>query len=439
MTKVKIEKMAFGGSGIGSLPDGKKIFIKKTVPGDLVDVAVIKGKKEFAFGIVRKIIKASENRINPKCPYFYQCGGCEHQNISYEKQSEIKQSLIEESLVRNNIDIKIDKIIPGSDKEVFYRNSIRFMFELDNKNQLHIARHAYSDERNLVRIDRCLLQSEKSNEIARTILDFINSNVSEKNSFWQLKIREGKRTDEFMIEIITSNHDLPGEKGIIEILKRIQGVKSIYHTVAMAKSLLNLRRRLIFGSPVIYEKIGIFTFQISPESFFQTNSKGVKTLYDTIKMLANVKMGNRVVDLFCGTGSIGIYLSTLAKKVSGVEFVPEAIRDAKDNAKINHLDNIEFICSDVSKWVKRNKNIEINKLIVDPPRAGLNKELISDICNLNFDTLIYVSCNPATFVRDLKYFEEKGIVATKIQPVDMFPQTHHTELVSKLVKSYSVN
>ena len=427
--KVEIEKMGFGGSGIGRLDDGRVVFVKKTVPGDIVDIKILLQKKDFAFGAVNEIIKASPDRIEPDCQYFYRCGGCEHQNIPYEKQLEIKQALVEEALQRNQIKAKVEKIIAGSDKHFYYRNSIRFMFELDNKNQIHISRHA-PDDKSLGVISKCLLQSETSNKIASSIISYINSNISHKSSFWQLKIREGKRTGETMVEIITSDHDLPGEKGIVEALKNIKGVKSIYHTVAPAKSLLKLKRRLIFGSPVIYEKIGSYTFQISPESFFQTNSEGVETLYNKIKEFANIKIGDEVIDLYCGTGSIGIYLSTLAKKVTGIEIVPEAVRDANDNAKINKIKNIEFICADADDLAIEQHDNQI--IIFDPPRAGLSKKLIEQLSNTKFKRLIYVSCNPATFARDLKYFEIVGIKAKRIQPIDMFPQTHHTEVIAEL-------
>lgn len=429
--QIEIEKMAFGGSGIGHLGDGRVVFVKKVVPGDVVDIEIIEQKKDFAFGAVKELIKPSPNRIEPDCQHFYNCGGCEHQNIPYDKQLEIKQSLVEESLNRNQIEAKVEKIIPGSDKQFFYRNSIRFMFELDNKNQLHISRHA-PDDKSLDKIEKCLLQSESSNLIAKTILKHINENISHKKSFWQLKIREGKRTREIMVEIITSDHDLPGEKGVVDALKNIDGVKSIYHTVAPGKSLLSLKRRLIFGSPVIFEKIGHYTFQISPESFFQTNSEGVETLYNKIKEFADVKIGDEVVDLFCGTGSIGIYLSTLAKKIIGIEIVPQAIRDAKDNAKINHVQNIEFVCHDANNLAIQQYSNYI--FIVDPPRAGLSKKLISELSETKWKRLIYVSCNPATFARDLKYFKEYNISAKKIQPVDMFPQTHHIELIAELFR-----
>ncbi|MCX6810917.1 MAG: 23S rRNA (uracil(1939)-C(5))-methyltransferase RlmD [Candidatus Berkelbacteria bacterium] len=441
--EVEIEKMVFAGSGLAHLDygeplrghdqsKGKALFVRKVVPGDIVEVKLVDEKKDFAFGVVEKVIKPSEMRIDPPCKYFYQCGGCEHQNISYQNQLKIKEELVGESLLRNKIDAKVLPIIAGSDKEFFYRNSIRYMFLLDNKNQIQFARHGYPDDRELVAVDRCLLQSEKSNLILEKLRQYINKNIVEKKSLWQLKIREGKRTGDVMVEIITSSDDLPGKKGIVDVLKQIDGIKSIYHTITPAKSLLKLRRRLIFGSPVIQEKIGSYTFQISPESFFQTNSEGVKTLYDKIKEFANVEIGDEIVDLYCGTGSIGIYLSTLAKKVTGIEVVPEAIRDAKDNAKINKITNCEFICSDISNLAIQQYNNCI--LILDPPRAGLSKDLIGKLTTDNWKRLIYTSCNPATFARDLKYFMEKGITAKKIQPIDMFPQTHHTELVAELLK-----
>lgn len=437
--KVKIEKLAFGGTGIGELKNGKKVFVKKTVPGDIVDVEITSEKKSFAQGVIKKLISPSDNRIVPNCPYFDHCGGCDHQNISYENQLKYKDEIFQEILSRAKIKVKPEKIIPTTNNEFFYRNSIRFFLIPDDNNQIALHRHKSktncNDRFNLsyLSIKKCLLQSERSNQIAKTLVDFINKNIEKKHSFWQLKIREGKRTNEIMIEIITSSDDLPGEKGIIEVLKKIDGVKSIYHTIAPAKSLLNLRRRLIFGSPVIHEKIGSFTFQISPKSFFQTNSFGVKTLYDTIKEFADIKFGDEIIDFYCGTGTIGIYLATLAKKVIGVDCVPEAIRDANDNARINHVKNCQFICSDIIKFKILNLKFHDNSIIViDPPRAGLPKKLISKLPTSSFKRLIYVSCNPATFARDLKLFKKQGIYAEKIQPIDMFPYTHHIEAVALL-------
>lgn len=452
--KLKIEKLIYEGFGLGHSSDGKTVFVRKSVPDDELEVNIVKQKKNFAEAEIKAIIVPSTIRQKPRCPYFDECGGCEHMNISYKNQLDQKNQIFREIFGRAKINKMPLSIIPGSNSEFFYRNSIRFFFieendtsyssskarssrPLSSKNNITFARHNYLYEKGYVPVDKCYLQSETCNEILAKLKKYINENVQNKKSYWQLKIREGKQTGEFMIEIITHNEDLPGEKGIVEKLKNIVGVKSIYHVVAPGKSLNQLRRRLLFGSPIIYEKIGKYKFQISPESFFQTNSLGVHTLYDKIKEYADVKIGDTVLDLYCGTGTIGIYLSTLAKKIIGIEIVREAIRDAIDNAKINHIGNCEFICADANTYCSslKTNNQQLSTIIIDPPRAGLSKESIPTICNLDFNRLVYVSCNPATFARDIKIFEENGIVLKKVQPIDMFPQTHHLECVGLLQKA----
>jgi len=438
--KLKIEKLIFEGFGLGHSDDGRTLFVRKSVPGDELEVKIIKEKKSFAEAEIQELIKPSDIRIKPECPYSDKCGGCEHMNISYENQLRLKGEIFNETLSRAKLNIKAEPIIAGSKSDLYYRNSIRFFF-IEKDGQISFARHNYLYENGFVEVEKCFLQSETCNGILETLKKYINENIEDKKSFWQLKIREGKQTGQFMVELITHFDDLPGEKGIVECLKNIDGIESIYHVVAPNRSLKNMHRRLLFGSPIIYEKIGKFKFQISPESFFQTNSLGVKTLYDTIKEFADVKIGDTVLDLYCGTGTIGIYLSTLAKKVIGVELVPEAIRDAKDNAKINHISNCEFICTDVSKYCDslRTTNLPAGRqghqpptIILDPPRAGLSKEIVQNISKTKFKRIIYTSCNPATFARDIKVFEEYGLNLKKVQPIDMFPQTHHIECVGLL-------
>ncbi len=434
--RIKIEKLIYEGWGLGHAEDGKAIFVKKAVPGDLLEVELTKEKSKYAEAILKDIIQPSPLRIEPQCSFFNLCGGCEHQNISYSDQMTQKEELFAETLSRASIKTAVLPIIQAGEP-VFYRNSNRFFLELDTDNNLHYCRHNYLYKNGLVEVKNCLLESEESNNIVETLVGFINTRIENKSAFWQIKTREGKATGEFMIEIITLSENLPQKQEIIEILRKIPGIKSIYQTVAKDRSLKNLKRFLLFGSPVIYEKIGKFTFQISPDSFFQTNSLGIKTLYDKIKEFAGIKIGENVLDLYCGTGSIGIYLSTLAKKVVGIEVVQNAINDAKANAKINKIQNCEFICADATKWLKNNKDIKFDKIIVDPPRAGLDKEIISLLYKLyNFKNfqLVYVSCNPATFARDILEFERVGVKLKKVQPVDMFPQTHHIECVGVLEK-----
>lgn len=427
---IRIEKLIFEGLGLGHDKDGRAVFVKKAVPGDEVEINITKGKKNFAEGVITKIIKPSPLRVEPPCKYFDLCGGCEHQNISYLSQLKLKEEIFSEVLDRAKIETCVEPIISGSNHSTYYRNSIRFFFVLDANNNISFARRHFELSKGYVEVEKCLLQSETCNTILTALKKYINENIEHKSSLWQLKIREGKMTGEFMIEIITSSEDLPGKAGIVGALREIKGVKSIYHTVAPSKSLINMKRHLIFGSPIIYEKIGSFKFQISPESFFQTNSLGIKTLYDVIKKYANIGIDDSVFDLYSGTGTIGIYLSTLARKVIGIEIVPEAVRDANDNAKMNKVHNIEFVKDNVFHYLKyTSAPLENSIIILDPPRAGLDKELIGILSKVKFKKLIYVSCNPATFARDIKLFENNGQKLSKVQPVDMFPQTHHIECV----------
>ncbi|MFA7244358.1 MAG: 23S rRNA (uracil(1939)-C(5))-methyltransferase RlmD [Patescibacteria group bacterium] len=444
--KINIEKIVFAGCGLGHLKYGKKlqghenspgkaVFVKKVVPGDIVEIKLTDEKKDHAFGIVKEVIKPSPMRIDPPCPYFYQCGGCEHQNLSYPNQLKIKDELFKELIQRRGIQINSEPMISGSNHPFFYRNSIRFFFIIDENNKISFARHHFKYDQGYVKVDSCLLQSETCNTIMSRLKEYINEKVEHKSAFWQLKVREGKMIGDFMVEIITSSDELPDKSGIVNTLKSIKGVKSVYHTIAPGKSLKKLQRRLLFGSPVIYEKIGTYNFQISPESFFQTNSLGVKTLYDVIKNYANIEVGDNVFDLYCGTGTIGIYLSTLAKNVTGVEIVPEAVRDAIDNAKINKRHNVEFVHNDALKFLGSSScELENSIIILDPPRAGLDKRLIKILSKVNFKRIVYTSCNPATFARDIKYFKEVGLKLTRLQPIDMFPQTHHIECVGVIVR-----
>jgi len=443
--KLIIEKLIYEGWGIGheennpstKLGAGRAIFVKKSVPGDVLEVKITKEKKSYAEAVIEKIIEPSAKRIEPPCPYFNLCGGCEHQNIAYPDQLKFKAEIFKETLDRQGIETEILQIIQASEP-FFYRNSIRFFLIEKESGQKVFTRHNYLYNDGLVEAGSCLLQSEKSNEILAKILGVVNSDRNKSLSgFYQVKIREGKFTDEFMVELMTEDSILPFESELKTALKEIPEIKSLYHTVTPNKQLQNIRRRLLFGSPIIYEKIGHYKFQISPDSFFQTNSLGVKTLYEKIREFTEVGIGDTVLDLFCGTGTIGIYLSTLAKKIIGIEIVQSAINDAKINARINNISNCEFIHADANLWLEDGQiDKYINaKIILDPPRAGLNKELVEKLSTLDFELLTYVSCNPATFARDIKEFEKYGLKLKKVQPLDMFPQTHHLECVGLISKN----
>jgi 23S rRNA (uracil1939-C5)-methyltransferase len=429
--QIYIEKLIYGGAGLGRGDDGRPVFVKKTVPDDLVEVEIKQDKRSYCLAETKEILRASNDRINPKCPSFGHCGGCEHQNMSYQSQLLAKETIFEEVLARADIETEILPIIPGGEAEFFYRNTIRYFFA-KFAGRICLSMHDAEDFRKLIKVENCLLQSEIGNEIAAKLLALFNTFEEDfADNLSQLRIREGKHTGEIMIELVTKTDQLPHKEEIKAVLLAFSNIKSAYHTISQKDSLYDAKRKLIFGSPIIHEKIGKHTFQISPESFFQTNSLGIKTLYDTIKQFADIRAGDSVIDLFCGTGTIGIYLSTLAKEVIGVESIQSAINDAKANAKLNKVINAEFICADATKWLNKATMQQCNNatIILDPPREGLNKELINKLSTVKCKQLIYVSCNPSTFARDIKEFEIHGLKLKKVQPVDMFPQTHHLECV----------
>lgn len=481
--RLVVEKMIYGGYGLGHDKNGRVILVKKSVPNDVLEIDIIKTQKTFVEGAIKEIKQPGANRITPPCPHFGWCGGCDYQCLSYENQLKIKEEIFAETLERQGIELKPEPILAAdghlgdkrsanltealSGKGVQYRNNNRFFF-IRTENGIELGRHNFLTK-TPAPIKECFLQSDKLNLILRKLRQYFSENDIDNNLLWQLKVREGVKTGEILVEIITTNHELPNKEEMVTAIKKVANVKSIYHTVAQNKSLLTLWRRLIFGSPVIYDKIGKFTFQISPESFFQVNTLGAETLYDVVKQYADLKPNQTVLDLYCGTGTIGIYLSTLAKQVIGIESVPETILDAKANARINHIPNCQFICFDVEKYLHglsssgllasrslnevrtresrnlqpnfldpgshatgRDGNKKVDVIVLDPPRAGLSPNIIDSISETNFEKLIYISCDPPTFARDIVRFKEKGVVLVKVQPVDMFPQTHHIECVGLL-------
>lgn len=428
---MKIEKLIYGGFGLSHNENGTPVFVYKSVPGDEAETRTVESKRSFDKAIIKKIIKPSADRIEPVCPHYFECGGCEHMNMPYDKQLFWKNEIFVETLKRAKITTRSLPIISGSKNNLNYRNVIRFTMKCNDQNMIEYQMHNFIYNNNDVPINECHLISKISNQILNIVRQTINENIEDKKSFWQLRIREGSNTGQIMVEIMTDSPDLPQRDLFIEKLTTISEVKSVYHTFSHNRCLRNLKRKLIYGSPIITEKIGCFKFNISPESFFQTNSYGVKTLYDTVKSFAEIKPNERLLDLYCGTGTIGIYLSTLAQKVFGVDLEANAIKDAIGNCRVNHIENCEFTSDDAERYLARNRS-EFDIIIIDPPRHGLNASIIKMLCNIKPKKIIYVSCNPTTFARDIKEFEKRSIYLKKVQPIDMFPQTHHIECVGQL-------
>lgn len=402
MYKVEVTKLDHQGRGIAKIND-KIIFIPNALPEETVDVDIILEKKKYYEGIIKETINASDKRIKSICPYFEECGGCQFLNMNYQDSLDYKQNKVEEIMNKYlGIKIKINNIV-ACDNNLYYRNKTTFQV----KNDIGFFKEKTNT---LIPVDKCYISDIKINDIYKAIKDNINlTNVK------QVIIRATKNTLESMVIFKTSNYI--DNKKIIDILKK--KVDSIY-----------INDELIYGKGKIIEILCNKNFYISPSSFFQVNTLQAEKLYNKAIAYADIKKEDTVLDLYCGTGTIGIVASDKAKKVIGIELNKEAIKDANENKKLNNINNIEFYAGDVGKILNKN-NYKPDIIIVDPPRAGLDSLALSQILNIRPKKLVYVSCDLMTLARDLKLLSNDYDIL-ELTPVDMFPYTAHVESVCAL-------
>lgn len=402
MYKVEVTKLDHQGRGIAKIND-KIIFIPNALPEETVDVDIILEKKKYYEGIIKETINASDKRIKSICPYFEECGGCQFLNMNYQDSLDYKQNKVEEIMNKYlGIKIKINNIV-ACDNNLYYRNKTTFQV----KNDIGFFKEKTNT---LIPVDKCYISDIKINDIYKAIKDNINlTNVK------QVIIRATKNTLESMVIFKTSNYI--DNKKIIDILKK--KVDSIY-----------INDELIYGKGKIIEDLCNKNFYISPSSFFQVNTLQAEKLYNKAIAYADIKKEDTVLDLYCGTGTIGIVASDKAKKVIGIELNKEAIKDANENKKLNNINNIEFYAGDVGKILNKN-NYKPDIIIVDPPRVGLDSLALSQILNIRPKKLVYVSCDLMTLARDLKLLSNDYDIL-ELTPVDMFPYTAHVESVCTL-------
>lgn len=402
MYKVEVTKLDHQGRGIAKIND-KIIFIPNVLPCETIDVNIVLEKKKYYEGTVKEIINASDKRIKPICPYFEECGGCQFLNMNYQDSLDYKQNKVEEIMNKYlGIKIKINNIV-ACDNNLYYRNKTTFQVENDIG--------FFKEKTNtLIPVDKCYISDIRINDIYKEIKDNIDlTNVN------QIIIRATKNTLESMVIFKTSNY--VDNKRLIDVLKN--KVDSIY-----------INDELIYGKGKIIENLCNKNFYISPSSFFQVNTVQAEKLYNKAIEYANIKKDDTVLDLYCGTGTIGIIASDKAKKVIGIELNKEAIKDANENKKLNNINNIEFYAGDVGKILNKN-NYKPDTIIVDPPRAGLDSLALSQILNIKPKKLVYVSCDLMTLARDLKLLSNDYDIL-ELTPVDMFPYTAHVESVCTL-------
>ena len=433
--------------------DGKVIFISGAVPGDVADVLLVKNKKDWAEGRVIEIKEYSKERVNPFCRHFGICGGCKWQMLPYEKQLTYKQKEVEQNLKRiGKIDLPDMLPIVGGSDTIHYRNKIEFTFsnkryllpeEIDSGNTIREGALGFHVPRifdKVIDIEECFLMDDVNNQIRNTIRSFALEN---NFSFYDIREHTGWlrniiirlcTTGELMVNICL-NYDVEEDRKKLfdHLLKMVPSITTLLYTInpKWNDSIYDLTPQVYFGKGYAIEKLEEFQFKISAKSFFQTNTKQAEQLYTITRNFAALTGNEIVYDLYCGTGSIGIFLSRQAKKIIGVEVIEEAIIDAKENATLNDIGHAEFFAGDVIR-VCNNEFFSIHGrpdvIITDPPRAGMHEKLIYKLLEIGAPKIVYVSCNTATQARDIGLLSEKYNVE-KIQPVDMFPHTHHIECV----------
>lgn len=376
------------GDGVGRI-ENKPIYIKNAVLKDKLEVKITRVNKKYLQGEIVKIVKESEDRVKPLCPYFTKCGGCTFWNVNITKENEIKENYIK----RLFPNVKVNTIIANN--EINYRNKVTF--------HIHNGKLGYyqKNSNNLVIIDECLILNKEINKIKKYLETLDLTKVTE------IMIRYSNNYDELLI-------NFKGQLKDYDHLKKIKNIKSIY-----------INNDLVYGNPTIKEKINNLEFLIGPNSFFQINTNMIANLYNSIKNF--ITPSSSLLDLYCGTGTIGIYLNEYFEHILGIDIVKENIENAFLNKEINKIDNISFQHKDASSI----ENTYFDVVIVDPPRAGLGEKTKEHLLNINSKIIIYVSCNPNTLKKDIEKLKEKYQLV-EITPVNMFPKTEHIECVSVL-------
>lgn len=492
IVELNIVDLAFGGAGVAKLGD-LAVFVEQTVPGDKILARLTRIKSSYAEAKLKKLLAESGERVKARCKHFGVCGGCSLQNLNYENQLKWKWKMVSDAVSRIGgfRDAKIEPII-GCEFPWFYRNKMEYSFgtlnppasqfspiaqpcpPLSGATSLSISLglHPSGNFRSVFNLEECFLQSELSVKIVRAVRQWAQENNLGADVLRNLIVREGKNTGEVMVNLVTHGEGFSSANDLKEwITSAFPKITSLYRTaVTVCRGFKTVSKEfLLYGKPYLTETLNIYTqnlnpqtspltFEIAPQAFFQPNTFQAEILYGKVLEFAAARIlrqaqddSNQIaLDLFCGTGTIGLALAKSCKQVFGVELNESAVESARQNAKKNNIKNIEFLCGDVGKLLPHLEKL-LNPpahrppaeqagtgshpptlLITDPPRAGIDQKTLLKILALKIPKWIYVSCNPTTLARDLKIAGENGYKLQKIQPVDMFPHTYHVETVCLL-------
>ncbi|RYY39994.1 MAG: 23S rRNA (uracil(1939)-C(5))-methyltransferase RlmD [Chitinophagaceae bacterium] len=458
LESVIVEAYAAEGKSLAR-QDGKVIFIEGVVPGDVVDVRLGKNKKDWAEGHAVRFHQYAAERVQPFCQHFGVCGGCQWQMLPYAKQLQFKQQQVFDNLTRiGKVALPPFEPIVGAPEDRFYRNKLEYTFSTkeftpgkpspsgesyDDPLPGSAGFHARGFFDKVVAIEKCWLQDDISNRIRNAVRDFARANGI---SFYDIRAHVGMlrtmqvrlcTTGELMVNIVFGEEREKQRIALLEFVKQsFPEITTLLYTINLKwnDSMFDLEPQVYTGTGYAIEQLEAFRFKIGPKSFFQTNTKQGERLYQVTREFAELDGSQVLYDLYCGTGSIGIFCSRGAKKIVGVELIEAAIGDAKENAALNNIEHAFFTAGDVidvcnDEFFATHGRPDV--LITDPPRAGMHEKLVNKILEMEAPTVVYVSCNPATQARDLALLDAKYAV-TRVRPVDMFPHTHHIENVVQL-------
>ncbi|WPC41620.1 23S rRNA (uracil(1939)-C(5))-methyltransferase RlmD [Clostridium sp. JS66] len=443
---MNITGMGYEGEGVGKINDFT-VFVPGALLNERVKVKIVKVNKNFAFAKLVEVIEASEHRTEPVCSIYKRCGGCQLQHYSYQAQLDFKKQRVKDCIERIG-KLKISELILhdtiGMNDPYRYRNKVQLPVG-EKSGEVNIGFYAQRTHE-IINMDTCNIQHEAADEVLKLIKSWMKKyNIKPYNeqlhtgTIRHIMVRKAFKTNEVMVVVVTRSNELTHKEELVEmLLESKENIVSIIQNVNSKKTnvILGIECITLWGKDNISDYIGDFKFNISPLSFFQVNPVQTEILYNKALQYASLTGNETVFDAYCGTGTISLFLSQRAKKVYGIEIVPQAIENAKINAKQNNINNAEFIVGESEKVIPEliKSGVKADVVVVDPPRKGCEKKLLEAMAEMAPERIVYVSCDPGTLARDLNILDELGYKTVDVQPVDMFPQTSHVETVVKLYR-----
>lgn len=441
--EIRIERLGTSGEGVGRY-ENFTVFIPQALPNERVLTVIEEVKKTYARGRIQKILQESPARVTPLCEIYDECGGCQLQHLSYEEQLHAKRAQVVDALTHIG---KLPQILVNetlrADAPWNYRNKMQFPIGL-HKGRLVVGCFAQGSHR-IINTENCHIQRSANNELANTVREVaeklhipVYNEDTHKGILRHIVGRVG-RGNELMAVIVTATKQLPRAKDFVRLLReRLPHLVSVHQNIQTYRNNVIMGRdtELLWGRPTILDTLGRLNFHISPRSFFQVNTRQAERLYAQALTYADLHGTETVIDAYCGTGTITLFLAQKARKVYGIEIVQPAILDARKNARDNHVKNAEFIVGDATAVMPAlyKQGIRPDVVVVDPPRAGCTEIVLRTFANMKPQRIVYVSCNPATLARDLAILKDLGYITQEVQPVDLFPQTSHVENVALLMR-----